>query len=362
MRFRHHNAEYHAKLVRQYAEARRLLTTLERETLALRQPGVKPDEVAARVADAVLGVQLLGQAGFVDAQEVVGELSKDLYERLENPGGIFGVPMGFREIDERIGGKREGELTIIAGVPGSGKTALGFQVALHNAVERTDRNAVAFVSAEMPKKDLFERGVCNLARLETHRVRRMMIQDEEITRLGRALETLKHAPLYTDDTPTPNVADVLARCRSLKMRHPEIKLIVVDFLQLLGGLDDENRAEELRAVSYALKGMAKLLKVHVIALAQLNDKVVEARSDKRPQLGDLQGSSGMRQAADWIALCYRPKMYDPALAEDIVEVNYAKCRGVATFTTDLHAQLQFMRLTDKPTPAGVIARAEWVHA
>lgn len=352
-------AEHHAKIVRECAEARALIRTLEKEAKALRKRKRQPGESAARISDAVLAVQTPGQAeGFVPASVVTKELTALLLERDPN-NRITGVPSGFRDIDERTGGFRPGELVILAGVPGSGKTALAWQICLTAA--RKYGIESGFVSAEMTRTDLVERGVANVAHIETGKLRTAQLTPDEGRRMVRALSELSALPLHIDDTGIPAVQDVIARCVALKARVPGLRLIVVDFIQLLTDGGDENRAEELRAVSYALKGLAKRLKVAIVAACQLNDKTVEARQDKRPTLADLQGSSGMRQAADFIGLCYRPVMYDPMAEDTLLQVNMAKARGVATFTVNLEAHLRFMRITD-PTfresdAGGVVAKA-----
>jgi replicative DNA helicase len=351
-------AEYYAKIIRECAEARALIRTLEKEAKALRSRKRQPGESAARISDAVLAVQTPGQAeGFVPANVVTKELIALLLER-DPSKGIVGVPTGFRDVDDRTGGFREGDFVVLAGVPGSGKTALALQIAITAAHKHNIESA--FVSAEMTRTDLVERAVANLARIETHKLRTAQLSPDEGRRMARVLSEISALPLHIDDTGVPDVNDVIARCIALKSRVPGLRLIVVDFIQLLTEGGEENRAEELRAVSYALKGLAKRLRVAIIAACQLNDKTVEARTDKRPTLADLQGSSGMRQAADFIGLCYRPVMYDPMADDTLMQVNVAKARGVATFTVNLEAHLRFMRITDpifrESDAGGVVAK------
>lgn len=365
------NALYHARLVREAHEARVLIKGLERASRALRNGTMDAKKAAASVADLTLGVAAANSSstgGFRPAKAIVRDLMGEFTarEKALKEGGFAGTPSGFWEIDELTGGYAPGELIVMAGVPGSGKTALAFQIALNNALASPARG-VGFVSAEMTAMALLERGVSNIARIPTPKLRRMDLHDDDYPRLTRATGVLAGAPLYVDETPCPNVREVMARCRALKTKHPEIGLIVVDFLQLLTG-DDDNRAEELRGIAYQLKGLAKLLGVPIIACCQLNDKEIEKRPDKHPQLADLQGSSGMRQAADMIALCYRPIMYN-AFADDVLEVQWAKMRGLPVTTTTLTADLQYMRIVSgareartDPKRGELIARGtSWTH-
>lgn len=356
------NVEYHAQIVRQKSQARVLLVALQAEVRKLQKTNESPSDIAARIAQLTLAVQTPGQGGFVSASDIMAELAPALLER-EASGGMVGLPTGFAEFDNATGGIRDGEVMFIGGVPGSGKTALGLQIALYNAVEREQVVPIGFVSAEMTRLALMERAVSNIGRIHTGRLRRMRLLDDETQRIGKAFAVLKHAPMHIDDTPLPSLQAAAARCRALKAKEPALKLIVVDFVQLLmndaRGDDDGTRAEELRIISYGLKGLAKELGLAIIVLAQLNDKTVENRADKRPTLADLQGSSGMRQAADFILLCYRPKMYDDTEPADMVQVNVAKAREVSTLTMELLAQLQYMRITDKPSYPNGATNNQW---
>jgi replicative DNA helicase len=160
-------------------------------------------------------------------------------------------------------------------------------------------------------------------------------------------------PLWTDETPTPNIGDIIAKCRARKAEHPEIGLVVVDFIQLVQNqiagdrrMRDENRSAELSKISYALQALAKELDVAVIATCQVDAAAIEQRTDKRPKLGDARWSQGMREAAHLFATAYRPKMYDET-APDTIELSFLKCRDDSPFVATLDWRGAFMQIRSR---------------
>lgn len=225
--------------------------------------------------------------------------------RLDNP--ITGVPTGFDDLDERTAGLQPSDLIIIAGRPSMGKTALAINIAEHAAIK--GKMTVAIFSMEMPGEQLAMRMMSSLGRIDQHKVRTGKLSDDDWPRLTSAVEILKDAKLFIDDTPALTPAELRARCRRIK-RESGLNMIVVDYLQLMqvpGTV--ENRATEISEISRSLKAMAKELNVPVLALSQLN-RSLEQRPNKRPVMSDLRESGAIEQDADVIIFIYRDEVYN----------------------------------------------------
>lgn len=254
-------------------------------------------------------------------QEVVERIDM-LYSR-ENPDEVTGVATGFVDLDARTSGLQPGDLIIVAGRPSMGKTAFSMNIAEHVAVEV--HKPVAVFSMEMGGTQLVMRMLGSVGRLDQHVLRTGRLGDEDWQKLTFAIGKLSEAPMYIDETPALTALEVRARARRLARQHGgELGLIVIDYLQLMSGSgrSGENRAAELGEISRSLKGLAKELKVPVIALSQLS-RSVEQRPNKRPMMSDLRESGAIEQDADIILFMYRDEYYNPdspdkGLAEAII--------------------------------------------
>jgi replicative DNA helicase len=151
----------------------------------------------------------------------------------------------------------------------------------------------------------------SVGKLDQHKVRTGRLDDEDWPKLTHALGKLNEAPIFIDESAALNALEVRARARRLYRQHGELGLIVVDYLQLMSSSSQgENRATEISEISRALKGLAKELKVPLIALSQLN-RSLEQRPNKRPVMSDLRESGAIEQDADVILFIYRDEVYNP---------------------------------------------------
>lgn len=220
---------------------------------------------------------------------------------------ITGVPTGFDDFDDKTAGLQPSDLIIVAGRPSMGKTAFAINIAEHAAIK--GKLTVAVFSMEMPGEQLAMRMMSSLGRIDQHKVRTGKLQDDDWPRLTSAVEILKDAKLFIDDSPALTPAELRARCRRIK-RESGLDLIVVDYLQLMQVPGtQENRATEISEISRSLKAMAKELKVPVVALSQLN-RSLEQRPNKRPVMSDLRESGAIEQDADVIVFIYRDEVYN----------------------------------------------------
>ncbi len=218
---------------------------------------------------------------------------------------LIGVDTGFKDLNRMTSGFGEGDLVIVAARPAMGKTALTLNMAL-KALENGD--GVAFFSLEMPAEQLVLRMLSAKTSIALQDLRVGNLRDEEWTRLSEAVDWLSHQKLFVDDEGTLNIHQVRAKLRKLKSHHPEIKVAIIDYLQLMSGASNKDRHQEVSEISRGLKMLARELQIPIIALSQLN-RSLESRSDKRPMLSDLRESGAIEQDADIILFVYRDDVY-----------------------------------------------------
>ena len=203
---------------------------------------------------------------------------------------ITGVATGFTELDKRTTGLQKQDLIIVAGRPSMGKSAFAVNMAEH-AVMQSDEGAVLIFSMEMPAEQIIMRMLSSLGRIDQTRMRTGDLQDDDWPRFTSAVSQLKDKKLYIDDSPALTPNEVRTRARRTAREAGGIRLIVVDYLQLMRGGGDrhENRTNEISEISRSLKAIAKEMSCPVIALSQLN-RSLESRENKRPLMSDLRES------------------------------------------------------------------------
>lgn len=230
-----------------------------------------------------------------------------LEERQGNKSLITGIPTGYTLFDHKTSGLQKSDLIILAARPGMGKTALALNMARHAALNADI--PVAIFSLEMSREQLSMRMLSSEARLDSTRLRSGFISQEDWLQITEAAGNLSNAPIFIDDSPVLTAMEIRAKARRLKL-DKNIGLIVVDYLQLMQGRRSAERRElEISEISRAMKALAKELSIPVLALSQLN-RMLEQRSDKRPQLSDLRESGALEQDADVVAFIYRDEVYN----------------------------------------------------
>ena len=265
--------------------------------------------------------QLYGLANGFDAlrrivplQDAMNTAYAEAKEAMESDNKIIGVRTGIHDLDYKIGGARGGELIIIAGRPGMGKTSLVTNIgvsASRQFVEEADPQPkqVAFFSLEMPAGHLATRVMAAHAGVSSEAAILGRLNYQELNRLDTARRELAELPFWIDETPAQKVSAMRARARRLANRRGGLGAIIVDYIGLARPDDqNKNRVHQIEQVTGDLKSLAKELDVPVYALAQLN-RGVELRDDKRPQLADLRDSGAIEQDADIVMLLYREAYY-----------------------------------------------------
>ncbi len=259
-----------------------------------------------------------------------------LYSR-ENKGDVIGLSTGYVDLDRYTSGLQQGELIVIAGRPSMGKTALAMNMVESAALD--SKKAVAVFSMEMSGPQLAMRMIGSVGRVDQHQLRTGTFKEEDWPRLVDAVGKLNDSQIHIDDTAGLTVLEVRSRARRLHRQCGGLALIVIDYLQLMSGTSggrEENRATEIAEISRSLKGLAKELKVPVIALSQLN-RSVDSRQDKRPMMSDLRESGAIEQDADVILFIYRDEVYNPdnVARKGIAEIIIAKQRNGPVGKVDL---------------------------
>jgi replicative DNA helicase len=260
--------------------------------------------------------------GFVAFSEALHGAVTMAAEAHSRDGGLAGLSTGLIDLDAKIGGLHPSDLIIIAARPSMGKSSLavniGFDVARSYAWEpqpdgarKTVRGGVvAFFSLEMSADQLALRILAEVSGVSGDRLRKGEIDATEFGRVRDAALEIQEAPFYIDDTGGITLAKLAARARRLK-RTVGLDLLIIDYLQLItmgASSRNDNRVQEVSAITQGLKALAKELAIPVIALAQLS-RQVENREDKKPQLADLRESGSIEQDADMVMFIYRESYY-----------------------------------------------------
>lgn len=341
------NAEYHAEIVRDLALLRQVIEVGGSITAMGHAGEGSAAEIMDRAQAAVLGLTVQQDD---DTLRVVGDLSEEWLDEIEQisrrNGEITGVPTGFIDLDSLTNGLQPGQLIVIAGRPGLGKSTLALDMARSAAIRH--QLPTAFFSLEMSRKELMTRLNSAEARVAMHHMMGGAMTDDDWARLARRMPDVSAAPLYIDDGAALTLMNICVKARRLKQRNG-LRLIVVDYLQLMqpgSGRRRENRQQEVAEISRRLKTLAKELDVPIIALSQLN-RGSEQRSDKKPALSDLRESGAIEQDADVVILLHREDAYDresPRSGE--ADLMVVKHRNGALATITVAAQLHYSRFVD----------------
>jgi replicative DNA helicase len=304
------NIQAHAKIVREKAVVRRLLTACHEITAKGYGDYGEMEEFLDTAERAVFQVaKERARSPYEHIKDVVLRTFTEIHAAAERGDKITGLPSGFTDLDDMTAGMHAGDLIIVAGRPGMGKTAFALNVAMNACV--ASKKPVVVFSLEMPKEQLVKRMLCSEARVDGTRLRAGQLWREDWPKLARAAGTMSELPVWIDDTPALSLMELRAKARRLRS-EAGLGLIVIDYLQLMrSGVRNDSREQEISEISRSLKGLAKELGIPVIALSQLN-RGVESRAakDKRPQLSDLRESGAIEQDADTILFIYRDELYN----------------------------------------------------
>jgi replicative DNA helicase len=340
------NARHYAQIVREAATLRGLIRAGgEIARLGWERPG----EAGELVDQAEQIVFDLSQQRMTGEFSHIEELLKESFERItalyESGADVTGVPSGFRDLDRVTSGFQEGNLIIVAARPSMGKSALALCMIANLAVRFN--TPVALFTLEMSKSEVTQRLMCSEAKVESQRLRTGKLGADDWPRLTAACDKLAKAPVYVDDTGSITMMEIRSKARRLKSKHPDLGLILVDYLQLMtSGTTAENRVQEVSQISRSLKVLARDLDVPIVAMSQLS-RAVEQRHDKRPILSDLRESGSIEQDADIVCFIYRDEYYnEDSDQQGLAEVIVAKHRNGPTDTVKLSFLKRYAKFAD----------------
>jgi replicative DNA helicase len=293
------------------------------------------------VSQAERKIMEIAQAGIVGETKTLNDVIKEAWDRIDSRAGkenlsISGIPTGYADLDNMTAGLQNSELVIVAARPSVGKTAFALNLVRNIITDFDDSHrtpAVVFFSLEMARVELAERLLACQARVDSFKIRKGHLNSDDIQRLMDAGDVLRRARLYIDDTPSRSMIQIAATARRLmkkEERHGGLKLVVIDYLQLI---EPENRRdprqEQVAQISRRLKFLARELHIPVVALAQVN-RASEDRQDHKPRLADLRESGSIEQDADTCMMLHRPGKFDGTQDDNILEIIVAKQRNGPT--------------------------------
>jgi replicative DNA helicase len=369
------HVEHHAKVIREKWRMRQLIATCQRFAAEGYSEGGEAQAFIDQAEQAVFDIARIPEGStIVPIKDAIHGAFQILSEAARRGGDITGIATGFKFLDRKIAGVHAGDLYIVAGRPGMGKTAFVLNMAVNVAqprqrsVDNTEDpfpegpveepgHGVAFFSLEMPREQLASRLLASEARVDVSRLRSGEMRRDDWNKLTEAAARLGRLPIWLDDTPALTLLDLRAKIRRLQADlkrgdasgPKDLGLVVIDYLQLMQGRRDAgSREQEISELSRGLKQLAKEMRVPVLALSQLN-RSVETRTtkDKRPQLSDLRESGAIEQDADTIMFIYRDDYYFRDSPEKgVAEVIVAKQRNGPTGTVKVKFSPEYTRFDD----------------
>ena len=320
------HAEAYGRVVEETAVRRRMLDAANAIAKLAYKEDLGIDEVMNEAEKSIFGVsERRLTRDLQPIQQVLSEYYDRIDQIMRRGEDTFGVPSGFIDLDRLLGGMQPSDFLLIAGRPGTGKTAFMLSAAKNAA--QMHKKHVAIFSLEMANEQLVQRLIAQETGIDTHHLRTGKLGEEEWPLFAHAIEVLADTRIFLDDTPGLTPLQIRTKCRRLHLEF-RLDLILVDYLQLMsGGIRIENRVQEVSYISRNLKMLARELSVPVLAAAQLS-RAIEQRADKEPQLSDLRESGSLEQDADVVMFIHRAEMYDKdTLRPNIATIKVAKHRN-----------------------------------
>lgn len=246
---------------------------------------------------------------------------------------LNGVDTGFRDFNKKLISLNNSELIIVAGRPAMGKTSFLLNIAENAAVQQ--QLTVAIFSLEMTAKQVTNRLISSMSRLNSNKIKRGDLVDSEWPRLMQSQQLLHNSKIFVDDEPTRTPEGIRKACLKLK-KDKGLDLVVIDYLQLIQVYGHKDRVDEITKISRSLKVLARELEIPVIVASQLN-RSLEQRMDKRPVLSDTRDSGAIEEDADLILFIYRDEVYNEesmhkGKAEIIIAKNRTGSAGKVTLS------------------------------
>lgn len=334
-------------LVKEASQKRQVIRTGEEILSSAREgAGFTASEILTK-ADARIrhASDLIVKSEAVRADEFLDDLLANIQERKNIPeGGVSGVPSGFIDLDRATMGWKPGQMIIVAGRPGMGKTTLAIDFARAASIKAG--MSTVFFSLEMSRQELMEKMISAETNVEGNRLKLGDITDDEWEEINTFKKIVMESNLIFDDSPEITLSHIRSVCEKQRNRPEGLDVVFIDYLQLMSsGRKTESRQQEVSEMSRGIKLLAKEMGVPIVILSQLN-RGSEQRSDKTPLPSDLRESGSLEQDADIILLVHRPEYYDPNDRPGQALLDIAKHRNGETKVITLIPLLQFSKFAN----------------
>ncbi len=284
------------------------------------------------------------QNKLVHIKEILNLRYEEFAEIHANPdfADVTRIKTWFKSLDNKIWWFKRWDMIVLAARPSMWKTALALNIA-SNVWDH--KKNVAIFSLEMSKEQLTDRLICSAMWVDSWKLQKWLLEDDEFMRMWDALEKLSKTSIFIDDSATWNLLEIKSKARRLKMEYG-LDFIIIDYLQLMTSGNSINRVQEIGDISRWIKGLARELNVPVIAVSQLN-RSLEWRTNKEPILSDLRESWAIEQDADIVMMLYRDDYYDEFSENKwLTNIFLRKNRNGPVWQVDLRFEKKFMKFYD----------------
>lgn len=328
------NIEHYAFIVRNRSQLRQLMSLGYQCSREATDPQANASDVQESIEQQLFALgEGKSASEFVDINKCLTTVIEQIDAHFNGNVTVTGVPSGLDDLDDLTSGFQEADLIILGARPSMGKTSLALNFVDTALQAKPDRTVQVF-SMEMPAKALLYRLVAILGHIDLGKLLKGKLDDEDWPKLSAAASRIDRygERLVIDDSSALTPAAIRAKSRRAARRFGHPSLILIDYLQLMRCPGQENRANEISAISQALKALAKEMNCPVVALSQLN-RELERRPNKRPINADLRDSGAIEQDADLIMFVYRDEVYHPLTEhKGIAEIIIGKARNGPTGT------------------------------
>lgn len=339
------NTKYYCKIVEEKSILRKLIYSCDNVLAKSYEDSEDVNIIIEHAEKSIFDItQGRHREGFSPLSEVLLDSFAQIEERAANQDELTGLGTGFIDLDNKLSGLQKSDLILLAARPSMGKTALGINIITNSALKHGAK--VALFSLEMSKEQLVQRMIAATSHVDLQKIISGRLEEDEWLEIINAMAPLSQAEIFIDDTAGITLMEMKAKCRRLKMEKG-LDLIMVDYLQLMEQEGrQENRQQEISAISRGLKGLAKEMECPVVAISQLS-RAPELRSDHRPILSDLRESGAIEQDADIVMFLYRDDYYHKdSEKQNIGELIIAKHRNGPTGSLELVFKKEYTKFVN----------------
>ena len=321
------NVGHYARIVVDKADDRRMITFLTESIRGIYEQDGDREDFRARLESKFMGLLANRDGGKepVASRDVV-PAALEMLEKI-NSGEKKGIPSGFVDLDNITGGWQDGDMVVLGARPSVGKTSMSLHFIINSPVPSL------MFSVEMPKEQIGLRMIRMVARVDSQDIHKKGLKEAELDKIAQASAKLAAKKFWIDDTSSIGIPEIRNKIRHAVLQNG-IKLVVIDYLQLLRVGSGENRNEKVGELCRGIKGMALEFNIPIIVTSQLS-RAVESRSDKTPMLSDYRDSGSIEQDADIVFGLMRPEMYNKTDRQGVGILTVLKHRNGPTGVVEL---------------------------